>query len=151
MAGYIWRSVHGAFAPPPAYTGIFSDVFFGDYNSDYIQGIYDDGITAGCQVTGDPLAFCPDQSIPRGQMAVFIEKGVRGSSFVPPACVGIFLDAPCPATPAFPYTDWIELLFNDGITAGCSVSPALFCPDQQIPNEQMAVFIVKAFGFPVLP
>ena len=151
MAGYIWRSVHGAFAPPPAYTGIFSDVFFGDYNSDYIQGVYDDGITAGCQATGDPLAFCPDQSIPRSQMAVFIEKGVRGSSYVPPACVGIFGDAPCPATPAFPYTDWIELLFNDGITAGCSVSPALFCPDQQIPNEQMAVFIVKAFGFPVLP
>ncbi len=151
MAGYIFRSVHGAFTPPPVYTGIFSDVLFNDYNADYIQGIYNDGITAGCQATGDPLAFCPTQSIPRGQMAVFIEKGVRGSGYVPPACVGIFGDAPCPATPAFPYTDWIELLFNDGITAGCSVSPALFCPDQQIPNEQMAVFIVKAFGFPVLP
>ena len=152
MAGYIWRSVHGAFAPPPAYTGIFSDVFFGDYNADYIQGVYDDGITAGCQAPGDPLAYCPNQSIPRGQMAVFIEKGKHFPSvFVPDPCIGIFADVPCPATPEEPFADWIEALFNDGITSGCGTSPLIFCPDQPIPNEQMAVFIVKAFGFPVLP
>ncbi|MEP6994027.1 MAG: hypothetical protein ABI968_05845, partial [Acidobacteriota bacterium] len=151
MAGYIWRSIHGAFAAPPAYTGIFSDVFFGDFNSDYIQGIYDDGITAGCQAPGDPLAYCPTQSIPRGQMAVFIEKGVRGPDFIPPPCENIFGDVSCPPTPSDPYGDWIELLYNDGITVGCSTSPLLFCPLQSIPNEQMAAFIVKAFGFPVLP
>jgi hypothetical protein len=149
MAGYVWKSVHGAFAEPPAYTGIFSDVFFGDYNSDYIQGVFDDGITVGCQAPGNPLAYCPNQSIPRGQMAVFIEKGVRGSSFVPPACAHIFTDVSCPPTPADPYGDWVELLFNDHITVGCG--PNLFCPLQPIPNEQMATFIVKAFGFPVLP
>jgi hypothetical protein len=149
MAGYIFRSVHGPFTPPPVYTGIFGDVFFGDYNADYIEGVYDDGITAGCQAS--PLLYCPTQSIPRGQMAVFIEKGVRGSSYTPPPCTGIFGDVSCPPTPSDPYGDWVELLFNDGITSGCQVSPALFCPLQPIPNEQMAVFIVKAFGFPVLP
>jgi hypothetical protein len=149
MAGYIYRSVHGPFTPPPVYTGIFGDVFFGDYNADYIQGVFDDGITAGCQAS--PLLYCPNQSIPRGQMAVFIEKGVRGSSYVPPPCVGIFGDVTCPATPTDPYGDWVELLYNDGITSGCSTSPLLFCPLTPIPNEQMAVFIVKAFGFPVLP
>ncbi|HEY2797241.1 MAG TPA: hypothetical protein VGK26_05075, partial [Thermoanaerobaculia bacterium] len=123
--------------------------FFGDYNADYIQGVYDDGITAGCQA--DPLLYCPTQSIPRGQMAVFIEKGVRGSDYVPPACTGYFGDVSCPPTPSDPYGDWVELLFNDGITTGCQLSPPLFCPLTPIPNEQMAVFIVKAFGFPVLP
>ena len=82
-------------------------------------------------------------------MAVFIEKGVRGASFVPPPCVGLFTDVSCPPVPEDPYGDWVELLFNDGITVGCG--PGLFCPLQAIPNEQMATFIVKAFGFPVLP
>src|SRR4029453_12297205 len=72
MAGYIWRALHGAFASPPAYTGIFLDVFFGDYNCDYIQGVWDDGITAGCNA--DPLLYCPNFFINPGQMAVFIEK-----------------------------------------------------------------------------
>ena len=151
MAGYIWRAVHGAFASPPAYLGIFGDVFFGDYNSDYIQGVYDDGITAGCQA--DPLLYCPNQSIPRAQMAVFIEKGVRGPDFVPPPCTGYFTDLSCPPTPSDPYTDWVELLFFDQITVGCNApgDPPAFCPLQLIPNEQMATFIVKAFGLPVLP
>jgi hypothetical protein len=148
MAGYIFRSVHGPFTPPPVYTGIFGDVFFGDYNADYIQGVYDDGITAGCQA--DPLLYCPDQSIPRGQMAVFIEKGLKGADYIPAPCSGIFTDVACPPTPSDPYGDWVELLFNDGITTGCQVNPAKFCPLTPIPNEQMAVFIVKAWGFPVV-
>jgi hypothetical protein len=149
MAGYIWRAVHGPFGAPPAYLGGYQDVFFGDYNADYIQGVTDDGITAGCSAA--PPLYCPDQSIPRGQMAVFIEKGVRGSSFVPPPCSGVFTDVSCPPTPEDPYGDWVELLFGDGITSGCQISPAKFCPLQAIPNEQMAVFIVKAFNLPVLP
>jgi hypothetical protein len=151
MAGYIWRAVHGAFASPPAYLGIFGDVFFGDYNADYIQGVYDDGITAGCQAS--PLLYCPDQSIPRAQMAVFIEKGVRGPAYVPPPCTGYFTDLTCPPTVEDPYTDWVEVLFFDQITVGCNAQgqPPAFCPLQLIPNEQMATFIVKAFGLPVLP
>ena len=149
MAGYIWRAVHGAFASPPAYTGIFLDVFFGDYNCNYIQGVWDDGITAGC--SADPLLYCPNFFINRGQMAVFIEKDLRGRDFVPPPCTGYFGDVPCPVTPQDPYGDHIEQLFNDGITAGCQVSPPLYCPNVPIPNEQMAVFIVKAFELPVLP
>ena len=151
MAGYIERSVHGPLTPPPAYTGIFSDVLVGDDNADYIQGLYDDGITAGCQGPGEPLKFCPTRPIPREQMAVFIEKGVRGGAHAPPACTppGYFADTPCPGT----YTDWVELLFADGITAGCNApnDPPAFCGSRQIPNNQMAVFLVKAFHFPVLP
>jgi hypothetical protein len=151
MAGYIWRAVHGAFAAPPAYTGIFSDVFFGDYNASYIQGLYDDGITAGCQGPGEPLKFCPTLPIPREQMAVFVEKGVRGPGFAPTACTppGYFVDVPCPGM----FTDWVELLFADGITVGCNApgAPPAYCPAQQIPNDQMAVFLVKAFLLPVLP
>jgi hypothetical protein len=33
---------------------------------------------------------------------------------------------------------------NDGITAGCSVSPPLYCPDVPVTRAQMAVFVWKA-------
>ena len=151
MAAYVWRAAHGVSTPPPVYTGLFTDVNPFDRNADYIQGIYDDGITAGCQAPGEPLRFCPQQTIPRGQMAVFIEKGKRGAGFVPPPCTGVFGDVACPPTPSDPYGDWIELLLADGITAGCQADPALFCTLQSIPNEQMAVFLVRAFSIPHLP
>ncbi len=151
MAAYVWKAVHGAFAPPPVYAGVFTDVNPFDRNADYIQGVYDDGITAGCQMPGEPLRFCPQQTIPRGQMAVFIEKGKRGADFVPPPCEGLFGDVACPPTPSDPYGDWIELLYADGVTAGCQADPALFCPNRSIPNEQMAVFLVRRFDIPHLP
>jgi hypothetical protein len=153
MAGYVERSMHGAFTPPPVYTGIFSDVFFGAYNADYIQGVWDDGITGGCQPPGQPLKFCPNDPITRGQMAVFVERGWYGSGFIPAPCQGIFDDVACPPTPADPYGDWDEQLFNDGITGGCQApgAPLAYCPSSFVPNEQMAVFIVKRWNFPVLP
>ena len=155
MAGYIERSVHGAFTPPPVYTGIFTDVFFGDYNADYIQGLYNDQITGGCQFPGNPLKFCPNDLITRGQMAVFIERGKYGSDYVPPDCTGYFTDVTCPPTVINPFGNWIEQLYNDDITVGCD-SPGdpgypKYCPDDAVPNQQMAVFIVKRWGFPVLP
>ena len=36
--------------PPPVYLGEFRDVLAGSFNANYIQGLVDDGITAGCSV-----------------------------------------------------------------------------------------------------
>ena len=49
-------------------------------------------------------------------MAVFLLKIEHGSSYVPPACVALFADVECPSL----FADWIEQLFAEGITAGCS-------------------------------
>ena len=43
MAGYLWRAINGRNTPPPVYQDIFTDVTFNQYNSFYIQGIYDLG------------------------------------------------------------------------------------------------------------
>jgi len=152
MAAYVWKAVHGPFAPPPVYTGIFTDVNPFDRNADYIQGVFDDGITAGCQAAGQPMRFCPGQNISRGHMAVFIEKGLRGGDYFPAPCQGIFSDVPCPPDGTDPFGDWIELLFHDGVTAGCNApgAPPAYCPARPIPNDQMAVFLVKAFQIPHL-
>jgi len=150
MAAYVWKAVHGPFAPPPVYASVFTDVNPFDRNADYIQGVFDDGITAGCQAPGEPKRFCPGQNISRGQMAVFVEKAARGGDFAAPPCTGIFSDVPCPPDGAVPFGDWIELLFHDGITAGCNAAgdPPAFCPTRSIGNDQMAVFLVKAFQIP---
>jgi hypothetical protein len=144
MAGFILRAVHGAAFVPEAYAGAFGDVQAGDYNADYIQSFFDEGYTAGCGGGN----FCPDAAHTRGQTAVFILRGIHGPGYLPPACgsTHVFDDAPCPPTPEAPFGDWIGQLFLEGITAGCGGNN--FCPDQGIPNEQMATFLVKAFQVP---
>ncbi|HKD16391.1 MAG TPA: S-layer homology domain-containing protein, partial [Thermoanaerobaculia bacterium] len=114
----------------------FSDVSSATGYYRDIENIFHNGITGGCGAG----IFCPTNPVTRAQMAVFLLKSKHGKSFVPPACTGIFQDVPCPS----PFADWIEELYGEGITAGCSVSPALYCPDDAVTRQQMAVFLLKA-------
>jgi hypothetical protein len=140
MAGYIFRAMHGKNTPPPVYQNVFGDVTFNDYNSFYIQGIFDDGITAGCGGGN----YCPNQNNTRAQMSVFVVKALEGADFVPPPATGIFNDVPANDQ----FAPWIEYLYNQGVTAGCGGGN--FCPTANISNGQMAVFLVKAFNVPHL-
>lgn len=49
-----------------------------------------------------------------------------------------------------PITDFgfasAEQMRARNITAGCSVSPLLYCPDQNVLRRQMAIFIIRAMG-----
>lgn len=40
--------------------------------------------------------------------------------------------------------DWIERLYNAGVTSGCSQSPPMYCPDQSVTRAEMAKFLLKA-------
>src|SRR6185436_2273045 len=49
-------------------------------------------VTGGCGGGN----YCPDVSIPREQMAVFLLVAKEGAGYVPPACtVPMFTDVPC--------------------------------------------------------
>jgi hypothetical protein len=100
----------------------------------YIENVLHHGITAGCG-SGN---YCPDSSVTRAQMAVFLLKSKHGSAFVPPPCGGAFADVICPSQ----FADWIEELFNEGITGGCGGGN--YCPDNPVTRAQMAVFLLKA-------
>src|SRR5512142_1915791 len=64
---------------PPACSGIFTDVACpGGFAVNWIEQFYNDGITAGC--TASPLQYCPDAAVTRAQMAVFVEKAMRGTA-----------------------------------------------------------------------
>jgi hypothetical protein len=100
----------------------------------HVENLFHNGITGGCGGGG----YCPTTPVTRGQMAVFLLKAEHGSSHTPPSCFpGIFLDVSCPG----PFADWIDELFQEGITGGCG--PQLYCPDNAVTRSQMAVFLLK--------
>ena len=116
----------------------FEDVPLGYWAEEDIYKIYNAGITKGCSQT--PLMYCPDNIVTRDQMAVFLGRGIHGSSFSPPPAIGIFNDVPATRWAA----NWIEQFYHDGITSGCSTSPLQYCPDDPVTRDQMAIFLLRA-------
>jgi hypothetical protein len=116
----------------------FGDVPSGDIFWAYIEALFDAGITGGC--TTNPPMYCPNQSVSRAQMAVFLLRGIHGAGYTPPAATGIFADVPV----THPFAAWIERLHAEGITGGCATSPLRYCPDQAVTRGPIAVFLLRA-------
>ncbi len=115
--------------------GSFADVPGSDPFYAKIETLFHAGVTAGCAAG----AYCPQSSITRAQMAVFLLKGKLGFVYAPPPGTGTrFADVP----PGSFALDWIEDLADSAITAGCD--PILYCPDRVVTRAQMAVFLLKA-------
>jgi hypothetical protein len=119
-------------------TVTFEDVTASHWAWHYIERLYDAGITGGCTVS--PLSYCPDATVTRAQMAVFLERGIHGPSYAPPA-VGNdtgFADVPSDHWAAA----WIKQLAVDGITGGCGGGN--YCPEAAVTRAQMAVFLLRS-------
>ena len=80
---------------------------------DFVMTVEDDGVSAGCG-RGD---FCPDASVTRAQMAVFLLKAKLGEHYAPPACDRHGLRRRASRTDFA--AAWIEDLAARGITGGC--------------------------------
>ena len=113
------------------------NAYFGDVQDDeyrpFINRMFELGITTGCGMG----IYCPEDPVTRGQMAVFISAARDWSPFWPPAST--FADVPS----SHPFSGFIERLWRDGITSGCSTSE--YCPDSAILRGQMAAIIAKAW------
>jgi len=115
----------------------FADVPLDYWAWQYIEAIYRAGITGGCGT--NPLMYCPTDPVTRDQMAVFLLKGIHGSSYTPPPATGtVFDDVPADYWAAA----WIEQLAAEGVTAGCGSSN--YCPLDVVTRDQMAVFLLRA-------
>jgi hypothetical protein len=116
----------------------FADVSFAYWASSFIERLYGAGITGGCS-TG-PLQYCPEDTVTRAQMAVFLLRGVHTSSYVPPAAAAGtgFGDVP------FNYwaAAWIKQLAAEGITGGCGANT--YCPEAPVTRAQMAIFLLRS-------
>ncbi len=139
MAAFLLKAEHGSSYVPPSCTGVFLDVPCPSAFADWVEQLFAEGITGGC----DAAHFCPEQVVTRAQMAVFLLKAEHGPDYTPPACNDLFPDVPCPSL----FADWIERLYHESITAGCGGGN--YCPSGSSTRGQMAVFLVKTFGLRV--
>ena len=146
MSAFLLKAEHGpAYIPPACTPGVFADVACPSLFADWIEQLFAEGITGGCSA-GPPALYCPDNPVTRAQMSVFLLKTEHGSGYLPPACTpGVFGDVTCPSL----FADWIEQLFNEGITGGCGGGN--YCPDNSNTRGQMAVFLDKIMGLPGPP
>ena len=128
------------------YVQIFGDVPFSYWAKDFIERLYNAGITGGCSTV--PLNYCPDSTVTRAQMAIFLLKGMHNSSYTPPA-VGASTGFADVATDYWAAA-WIKQLAAEGITGGCGAGN--YCPDVTVTRAQMAVFLLKAkYGLAYTP
>ena len=118
--------------------GEFVDVPSNYWAVEHIYKIFDAGITTGC--SKNPLKYCPENNVTRDQMAIFLGRGIHGSSFTPPPATGIFDDVPV----SYWAADWIEQFYKDGITTGCRKNPLKYCPGADVTRAQMAIFLLRS-------
>jgi hypothetical protein len=126
------------YAPPPA-VGIFSDVATNSQFANFIEALYNDGITSGCAAG----KFCPDIAVTRAQMAKFLLKAKCGAAYVPNTPVSSpFADV----ANNDPFLNWMNKIYKLGITTGCQTSgPLKYCPTAPVTRAAMAKFMERAF------
>jgi ELWxxDGT repeat protein len=102
-----------------------------------IEALASYSLTNGCAAG----SYCPDLTITRAEMAVFLGRALHGPGFVPPPATGTrFGDVPAD----FWAAPWIELIAADGLSNGCSSAQPLFCPTLPVTRAEMAVFLLRA-------
>ena len=140
MAAFLLKAEHGSAYVPPTCTGLYTDVPCPSPFADWIERLATEGVTTGCGGGN----YCPGATVTRAQMAVFLFKTSQGSGYMPPTATGIFGDVPVGSFAA----DFIEALYDAGITGGCQASPLLYCPNNGVLRQQMATFLVRTFLTP---
>lgn len=100
---------------------------------DYIALLRNSGVPDTC----GPNAYCPETSIIRSSMAVFIVRTLFGDNFTFTQ-TPFFNDVPA----SHPQFSYIQKLRDIGVTNGCTASS--YCPDDVVTRGQMAAFVVRA-------
>jgi len=127
--------------PPPG--SAFADVPAGHWAHGYIGAVYRGGYVAGCAT--NPLRYCPETTMTRGEMAVFVERGLHGGGYLPPdPGQAVFADVPL----AEWFAKWADGLWRDRYTAGCGTTPLIFCPLTQHTRAEATVYFERMLNGP---
>ncbi len=134
MSVFVVRSIMGGDNFTFTTTPYFSDVPASHPEFQWVQKMRDLGITTGC----GPTTYCPNDSVTRDQMAVFIIRARFGATAT----------FTFPSTPSFTdvgsdntFFSWIQKMAQLGITSGCG--PATYCPSDPVTREEMAAFLMR--------
>jgi len=102
----------------------------------YIERLYQDGYTKGCQ-TEPALYYCPDTDLIRYDSSVYMVRGNSGADVEPPQpSTQIFADVPLDHWAV----EWATQMYDDGLTSGCNADPLEFCGDAPHTRVEAAVF-----------
>jgi Subtilase family/S-layer homology domain len=141
MAAYVIRAKEGNPATDLCAGGSpFTDVSPSSPFCSHIARMLQLGITTGCNATGPQ--YCPIGLVSRESMAAFLVRAVEGDPATNLCTVGgsPFTDVPASS----PFCPHIKRAQQLGITSGCTATT--YCPAQIVNREQMAIFLVNAFG-----
>jgi enterochelin esterase-like enzyme len=117
---------------------IFNDVPPSHPYFDEIEILYQQGYTSGC--SEDPLLFCPNTAMNRGESAVFVERGIHGADMLPiEPQTSIFADLEVGNWAL----KWADQLYQDGFTSGCGSDPLVYCPSQGHTRVEGSVFYLR--------
>ena len=119
----------------PVYADTPADAWYYEYVAD----LQSRGIFEGTECDE---GFCPNQPLPRWQMAVWMIRALEEAK--PAAVSSRFADIEVDVW-WMPYT---ERLADLGITVGCKSEPLKYCPDRAVSRAQMATFLYRAFSLP---
>jgi Putative binding domain, N-terminal/Viral BACON domain len=141
MSAFIIRALGMSNPPPPALQR-FQDVAPSNPFFPFVDQMAVRGITVGCHPPGNPVAlFCPGATVTRDQMAAFIIRAV-GLTNPPVPASQRFLDV----SPTNVFYAFIDQMAIRSITTGCDPAGTMYCPSSNVTRDQMAAFLVRAFG-----
>jgi hypothetical protein len=124
--------------PTATPSSVFSDVLWNHWAIEYIEALYNAGYISGC--SSDPLLYCPDNTMTRAEVSVFVERGINGAGYLPAdPTESIFGDVDVGVWAA----KWVTALFEDGFTSGCNTDPLLFCPWRGNSRAEASVFFLR--------
>ncbi len=136
----VWglRSALGADYVPPRALGLdFDDVAPDSFGADFVEEAAERGYLQPC---GERL-FCADSPVTRGEAAVVVLRLLEGAEYVPPPAEGVFGDVPADWAP------FVEETWRRGIMDACG--PTSFCPSAGSTRADHAIWLVRAFDFPM--
>jgi hypothetical protein len=134
-------TITGGTTPPPPPPSSFTDVPANHTHARAIAILASRDVTGGC--TRDGRTYCPDQPVTREQMATFLARALKlpaGSSSPP------FTDVAAGGTHAAN----IDAVRRANITQGCTRDGRSFCPRDSVARDQMASFLQRARGYPIV-
>jgi hypothetical protein len=117
-----------------------------------IEALLHHGVTSGCGAG----AYCPEDAVPRSQMAIFLANALaRGGARVPSSGVAGTAPYACGAGGTSIYSDvaptdsfcrHAHYLAALNVTSGCA--PGLYCPAGLVSRREMAGFVARAMRAP---
>ncbi|MBF0370896.1 MAG: S-layer homology domain-containing protein [Magnetococcales bacterium] len=112
----------------------FLDVPITRWGYSFIETLVENGITSGC----DSSNYCPDNTLQRSEMAIFLLRSQYGSDYSPAAGTGTVFDD---VSSSYWAGSYVERLAELGITSGCDDDN--FCPSREITRSEMAIFLLR--------